>query len=117
MEARVDAGVQIFKKLYGFFSKDFKTSEKTKGEQSLFADVKQPSNSKIFASNTIEDQTKIEYDEVIKSIVPKNHLRPYPEPKSSLNVSSLIQIMRNHFSEYGSSSTLTEMSNLVQSLN
>ena len=115
MEARVDGGVQIFKKLYRFLSKDFKASEKTKGEQSLF--VKQPSNSKIFASNTIEDQTKIEYDEVIKSIVPENHLRPYPEPKSSLNVSSLIQIMRNHFPEYGSSSTLTEVSNLVQSLN
>ena len=115
MEARVDGGVQIFKKLYRFLSKDFKASEKTKGEQSLF--VKQPSNSKIFASNTIEDQTKIEYDDVIKSIVPENHLRPYPEPKPSLNVSSLIQIMRNHFPEYGSSSTLTEMSNLVQSLN
>ena len=54
---------------------------------------------------------------VIKSIAPGNHLRSYLESKSSLNVSSLIQIMRSHFSEKDSSSTLTEMSNSVQSVN
>ena len=93
-------------------------------EQGLFVDVKQPSNSKILVSNAIEDQTRIEnfndneiWTSVIKSIVPENHLRSYPESKSSLNVSSLIQIMRRHFSESESSSMLTEMSNSVQSVN
>ena len=54
---------------------------------------------------------------VITSIAPGKHLRSYLESKSSLNVSSIIQIMRSHFSEKGSSSTLTEMSNSVQSVN
>ena len=47
--------------------------------KSLFADVKQPFDSKKFMSDTIEDQTKIEYyngndicDGVIKSVVPEN---------------------------------------------
>lgn len=54
---------------------------------------------------------------VIRSIAPGNYLRSYLESKSSLNVLSLIQIMRSHFSEKDSSSTLTEMSNSVQSVN
>lgn len=54
---------------------------------------------------------------VIRSIAPGNYLRSYLESKSSLNVSSLIQIMRSHFSEKDSSSTITEMSNSVQSVN
>ena len=54
-----------FKKLYGFLSKHFKTTNKAKdepllSEQGLFVDVKQPSDSKIFVSNTIEDQTRID---------------------------------------------------------
>ena len=53
---------------------------------------------------------------VIKSIAPKNHLRSYLESKPSLNVLSLIQIMRSHFSEKDPSSTPTEMSNSVQSV-
>ena len=36
---------------------------------------------------------------VIKLIAPKNHLRSYLESKPSFTVSSLIQIMRSHFSE------------------
>ena len=55
--------------------------------------------------------------DVIKSIAPGNHLRSYLESKFSLNVSSIIQIVRSHFSEKDSSSTLTEMSNSVQSVN
>ena len=92
-------------------------------EQSLFADTKQPSDSKIFVSNTIEDQTKIENCNgsdicagVIKSFVPENHLRSHPGLKFSLNVSSLIQIMKSHISEKDSSSARTEVSNLVQSV-
>ena len=54
---------------------------------------------------------------VFTLIAPGNHLRSYLESRSSLNVSSIIQIMRSHFSEKGSSSTLTEMSNSVQSIN
>ena len=54
-----------FKKLYGFLSKHFKTTNKAKdepllSEQGLFVDVKQPSDSKIFVSNTIEDQARID---------------------------------------------------------
>ena len=92
-------------------------------EQSLFVDVKQPSNSQIFVSNTIEDKTRIKNyngSEIcaggIKSIVPENDLSSYPESKYSLNVLSLVQIMRSHFSEV-SSSMLTKMSNLVESVN
>ena len=117
------------KKEDGFISKHFKMPQNTKSEpllseQSLFTDVKQPSNSKIFVSNTIKDQLKIEYCNdneifagVIKSIVPKYHLRSCPELRSSLKFSLLIQIMRCNFSEKDSSSMLTEMSNLVQSVN
>ena len=94
-------------------------------EQSLFVDVKQPSDNKIFVSNTIGDtwdKTEIKkYNDkkicggIIKSIVPniikhKSYLRSYPKPKSTLNVSWLIQIMRSYFSEKDFSSTLTEMS-------
>ena len=93
-------------------------------EQSLFVDVKQPSNSQIFVSNTIEDKTRIKNyngSEIcaggIKSIVPENDLSSYPESKYSLNVLSLVQIMRSHFSETVTSSMLTEMSNLVESVN
>ena len=92
-------------------------------EQSLFVDVKQPSNSQIFVSNTIEDKTRIKNyngSEIcaggIKSIVPENDLSSYPESKYSLNVLSLVQIMRSHFSEV-SSSMLTKMSDLVESVN
>ena len=99
-------------------------SEPLLSEQSLFTDVKQTSNSKIFVSNTIKDKLKIEYYNdneicagVIKSIVPKYHLRSCPELRSSLKFSLLIQIMRCNFSEKDSSSMLTEMSNLVQSVN
>ena len=59
-----------FKKLYGFLSKYFKTANKAKdepllSEQGLFIDVKQPSDSKIFVSNTIEDQIRIDnYNEI-----------------------------------------------------
>ena len=59
-----------FKKLYGFLSKHFKTANKAKdepllSEQGLFIDVKQPSDSKIFVSNTIEDQIRIDnYNEI-----------------------------------------------------
>ena len=53
---------------------------------------------------------------VIKSFDLGNHLRSYRESKPSLNFSSLIQIMKSHFSE-DSSSTLKEMSNSVQSVN
>lgn len=106
----------------------FQNSDKLKdelllSEQSLFADTKQPSDSKIFVSNTIEDQTKIENCNgsdicagVIKSFVPENHLRSHPGLKFSLNVSSLIQIMKSHISEKDSSSARTEVSNLVQSV-
>ena len=54
---------------------------------------------------------------VIKSIARGNHLRSYLEWKSFLSVSLLIQIMKSHFSENHSSSTLTEMSNCVKSVN
>ena len=54
---------------------------------------------------------------VTKSIAPGNYLKSYLEKKPSLYFSSLIQIMRSHFSEKDSSSTLTEMSNSVQSVN
>ena len=54
-------------------------SQWVKVYKSLFADVKQPFDSKKFVSNTLEDQTKIEYyndndicDGVIKSVVPEN---------------------------------------------
>ena len=53
---------------------------------------------------------------VIKSFAPGNHLKSYLEWKPSLNLSSLIQIIESHFSEENSSSTLTEMSNSVQSV-
>lgn len=106
-----------------------KRQKKTKGEpllreQSLFVDGKQASDSKIFVSNTIEDQTKIEnYNNneicagVVKLIVPESHLRSYPESESSLNVSSLIQTMRSHFSEKDTSATPTEMSHSVKYVN
>ena len=78
----------------------------------------------MYESNAIEDRTRIEnYNDseicagVIKSIVSGNHLRSYQELKSSLNVSSLIQIMRSHFSKKDTSSTLTEMRNSVKSVN
>lgn len=117
-----------------------KRQKKTKGEpllseQSLFVDGKQASDSKIFVSNTIEDQTKIEnYNNneicagVVKLIVPESHLRSYPESESSLNVSLLIQTMRrrtmrtmrtmrSHFSEKDTSATPTEMSHSVKYVN
>ena len=53
---------------------------------------------------------------VIKSFAPGNHLKSYLEWKPSLTVSLLIQIIESHFSEENSCSTLTEMSNSVQSV-
>ena len=50
---------------------------------------------------------------VIKTIAPGNVLRSYLEPKFFLTVDSLIHIMRSHFKEKDSSSTFTEMSNVV----
>ena len=60
VDTRKDGSVQTFERLYGFLSKHFKTSDKSKGEpllseQNSFADIKQSTDSKMFVSNSIED--------------------------------------------------------------
>ena len=65
---------KLLKRLYGFLSKLFKTQDKTKGEtllskQNLFVDVKQPSQSKIFVSNTIKDKRQHKIIMTVKSVL------------------------------------------------
>ena len=65
---------KLLKRLYGFLSKLFKTQDKTKGEtllnkQNLFVDVKQPSQSKIFVSNTIKDKKQHKIIMTAKSVL------------------------------------------------
>ena len=65
---------KLLKRLYEFLSKLFKTQDKTKGEtllskQNLFVDVKQPSQSKIFVSNTIKDKIQHKIIMTVKSVL------------------------------------------------
>lgn len=65
---------KLLKRLYRFLSKLFKTQDKTKGEtllskQNLFVDVKQPSQSKIFVSNTIKDKRQHKIIMTVKSVL------------------------------------------------
>ena len=62
----------------------------------------------------IQNGSKADYNDkeicpvVIKYIAPENHLRSYRDSKTSLNLLSLIQIMRSHFSEKDSPSTRSQ---------
>ena len=52
-----------------------------------------------------------------KAISPGENLRTYLETKSSLNIESLLEILRSHFHEKDSSSVFTELCNAVQDSN